>query len=246
MQLYFGVGKISEATKDRVVYRVLSLNDLIQVIIPHFEKYPLLAQKKADFLLFKSALKLINEGKHLLKEGLIEIVNIKASMNRGLSLVLKQNFPGVMPVERLLISNQIIADPSWLAGFTSAEGFFFVSVGKSKNKTGYAVSLWFTLTQDSRDVNLFEVIKNYLNCGNVLVSTKDPVVKFNVTKFTDNFNIVVPFFSKFNLWAKSKDFLDFCRVAELINDKSHLTNEGLEKILKIKSEMNTGRKFNEV
>ena len=37
------------------------------------------------------------------------------------------------------------------------------------------------------------------------------------------------------------DFNDWCKVAELIESKSHLTEEGLEKIREIKSNMNKGR-----
>jgi len=39
------------------------------------------------------------------------------------------------------------------------------------------------------------------------------------------------------------DYLDFCRVAELMQNKVHLTQEGIDEIKKIKSRMNTGRKF---
>ena len=45
---YFGgVGTISAQTKDSVQYRVASLKDLNGIIIPHFEKYPLITQKKS-------------------------------------------------------------------------------------------------------------------------------------------------------------------------------------------------------
>jgi len=43
---YFGVGNISKEYKNIVQYRVTSLKDLTNVIIPHFDKYPLITQKK--------------------------------------------------------------------------------------------------------------------------------------------------------------------------------------------------------
>lgn len=47
---FFGVGSISIRKRDnQVLYTVSSLNDLINVIIPHFEQYPLITQKQADF-----------------------------------------------------------------------------------------------------------------------------------------------------------------------------------------------------
>jgi len=60
-----------------------ALNKLIsQELAP--EKYPLLTQKAADLLLFKKAVQLVNNKAHLTVEGLIQMVNIKASMNLGL------------------------------------------------------------------------------------------------------------------------------------------------------------------
>ena len=45
----------------------------------------LLTQKGADFILFKEVVKLMNNKAHLSIQGLNQIINIKASMNLGLS-----------------------------------------------------------------------------------------------------------------------------------------------------------------
>jgi hypothetical protein len=47
-----GVGQIYKHGKDSIQLRVSSVKDL-QVIIDHLEKYPLITQKLADYLLFK-------------------------------------------------------------------------------------------------------------------------------------------------------------------------------------------------
>jgi ribosomal protein S3 len=44
-------------------------------------------------------------------------------------------------------------------------------------------------------------------------------------------------------WANALDFSDFCKVAELMTNKEHLTKEGLAKIHSIKGGMNTGRQM---
>jgi len=41
--------------------------------------------------------------------------------------------------------------------------------------------------------------------------------------------------------VKQLDFQDFCKVANLMSEKKHLTIEGLESIRLIKSKMNQGR-----
>ena len=65
------------------------------MIIPHFEKYPLITQKLADFLLFKNVVDIINTKEHLTIEGLRKIVSLKASINLGLTDELKGAFPDI-------------------------------------------------------------------------------------------------------------------------------------------------------
>ena len=232
---FFGVGVICLSKRGNASFQVSSINDLINVIIPHFDKYPLITQKQADFLLFKSALILINKGEHLTNEGLNKIISIKASINLGFSEMLITAFPNILSIPRPLVKLPENLNPNWLAGFASAEGCFYVSISKSKTKVGYAVYLWFILTQHLRDKALFEVIQKYLDCGNITIDNKNSAVRYKVSKFTDNLNVIIPegelFFEKSPIYgAKAKDFSDFCKIAYLIKDKAHLTCEGLEKI----------------
>ena len=107
IQSYFGVGKIYIANKDNsVTYSVDSLTDLIEKIIPHFDKYPLISQKRADYILFKSAIKIIASKDHLNHKGLEKILSIKSSLNRGLSSKLIKLYPNIIPVSRPLVSKQ--------------------------------------------------------------------------------------------------------------------------------------------
>ena len=81
-----GLGTISLDKKANVLkYSTASLKDLSSVVIPHFKKYPLLTQKGADFLNFEQIVELMNTGAHLTINGLQQIINIRASMNTGLS-----------------------------------------------------------------------------------------------------------------------------------------------------------------
>lgn len=48
-----GVGGITYHGKNTVQYRVGSIQDFTNVIIPHFDKYPLITKKRADYELFK-------------------------------------------------------------------------------------------------------------------------------------------------------------------------------------------------
>jgi len=236
---YFKAGKIKNDKKNNaIVYYVNSFQDLQNVIIPHFDKYPLITQKYADFLLFKQVVNLMNDKAHLTSEGLAKILALKASMNNGLSGKLKEFFPHIVPVPRPLVENQEILDPNWLAGFTTGDGCFDVIV----KKMGFSASLRFRLTQHSRDIKLINNIIKYLNCGRLEARKKLNFVEFIVIKFSDIEEKILPFFHKYPIQGiKSLDFQDFCKIALFIKNKDHLTSEGVEKIKKIKSGMNTGR-----
>ena len=86
LQEFFACGSIvSKNNRSEISFRVNSLHDLTNFIIPHFVNFPLLSQKAADFELFKQIVNLINTRVHLTDVGLRQIINIRASMNLGLS-----------------------------------------------------------------------------------------------------------------------------------------------------------------
>jgi len=163
-----GIGYVysySKQERDVVIFSVTSILDL-EVIIAHFDRYPLITQKWSDFQLFKQAFELIKCKEHLTIKGLNKIVGIKAMMNgNGLSDKLKATFPDAPLVARCKPINQEI-NPDWLAGFVTAEGCFSVYLKKSpKSKIGYSVTLRFSISQHSRDSALMQSIVKYLDCG---------------------------------------------------------------------------------
>jgi len=243
IQSFLCAGNINKQGSEAYQFRVDSVKGL-RVIINHFDRYPLISQKSADYELFKQAFNLILNKEHLTKEGLRKIVGIKASINKGLSDELKTAFPGIKPVKKPEVENVFIRDPQWLAGFTSGEGCMLVRVKKSStHRLGFLVELVFQINQHTRDKLLILNLIKYLNCGVVYKHSENAVV-FKVTKFSDLTQNIIPFFSKYPiLGVKSKDFYDFCEVADIMKEKGHLTIEGLNKIRLIRDRMNTGRNF---
>lgn len=103
-----GIGTIHQYSKQvKVIYSIDSNKDLQKLLI-HFNKYSLISEKAADLYLFKQAVELITNKTHLTEQGLLNIVNIKASMNLGLSDKLKTEFKGYIPVERPVINTKKI------------------------------------------------------------------------------------------------------------------------------------------
>jgi hypothetical protein len=64
-----------------------------------------------DFILFSSIIELMLANKHSDIKDLNQIINIRSSMNNGLSDELKLAFPKFKPVARPIIINEGIFDP---------------------------------------------------------------------------------------------------------------------------------------
>lgn len=101
IQEYFeGVGSVT-ISKNRAIYMVNGHSDLINVILPHFDAFPLITKKQADYILFRKALlDFIQDKKHLTLKGVEGLVAIRASMNLGLKENLKKAFSSVVPLAR--------------------------------------------------------------------------------------------------------------------------------------------------
>ena len=97
----------------------------------------------------------------------------------------------------------------------------------STHRTGFQVESEFKLTQHSKDEQLMKYLIYSLDCGKVIVRSNKLACDYKINKFTDLIHKVIPFFTQYPLQeAKSKDFSDFMKVAELMQKKAHLTEEG--------------------
>ena len=242
IQAYFGVGRIGKERNGCCDFTVGSLDQIITKVIPHFDKYPLKTNKYSDYLLFKEVVMMMQRGEHLTSEGIQKIVNIRASLNKGLTPLLLEAFPNTVAIARpLLPLNSTKLDPQWIAGFTSGDGCFKVSIRESKlYKAGSRVVLLFVVTQHIRDELLLKSLVDFFGCGQTY-SYKD-YVEFRCQSFKDNYEKILPFFYKYPiLGVKSQDFEDWAKVAEMVRTKVHLTKEGFDLIRQIRARMNKGR-----
>lgn len=64
------------------VYVVRNRKDLLEKIIPFFEKYTLKTVKKKDYNIFAKIVELMNNNRHSKKSGLRKIIKLSYSMNR--------------------------------------------------------------------------------------------------------------------------------------------------------------------
>ncbi len=87
LQQFFGVGQLIANTRydnhKEHLYRyvVRKRDDLVKIIIPFFQNHPLRTAKQLDFDKFVQCVRIIEDGRHLTREGLIEIALITETMN---------------------------------------------------------------------------------------------------------------------------------------------------------------------
>lgn len=80
LETYFGCGKINQDSK-ATYFVVQRLCDLTNIIIPFFDKHPIVGAKVLDYEDLKRVAELMNSKAHLTREGLEQIQQIKSGMN---------------------------------------------------------------------------------------------------------------------------------------------------------------------
>jgi|SwirhisoilCB3_FD_contig_123_61239_length_1516_multi_5_in_1_out_1_1 hypothetical protein len=99
---YFGVGSVySSPNRSLCLYRVNKIDDLINVIIPHFVDYPLLTKKYSDFVLWSKVVNIISNKEHLTPTGFNTILTYYASINKGMTPKVSSQFPNIVGVEKV-------------------------------------------------------------------------------------------------------------------------------------------------
>ena len=84
LQTFFTCGWIRESKTDRTFkFEARSIGDLTSRILPHFERYPLRGDKARSCAGFSRVCRMIEQGDHLQRDGLREIVGIAYEMNLG-------------------------------------------------------------------------------------------------------------------------------------------------------------------
>lgn len=215
-------GTITEET-NKLNFRVRDLKILENVILPIFDKYPLLTSKFFDYLKFKEILNVlkdpINYPIGIIRNNKIrEIIETKKIPKFKESWVYNLNENNILsPIwENLSIGllapdfdywNSIISK-SWLIGFIEAEGSLFITRNSSSNRDermlhGFAIS-------QKKDKIILEGIKKlfhtpsklYLNKDNYyLISCNNRVNLFLIEYFKNSFKGIKSL--QYSIWSRS-------------------------------------------
>jgi hypothetical protein len=134
-----GIGSITkDGTKGQYFIRDRKL--LETVIIPIFDKYPLLTTKYFDYVKLKKALIILNNTNLSIEEKNIELLHIKNSKPNSDYVSPAWN-NAILPLTSINSINNVMTK-SWLVGFIEAEGSFYLT-----NKDSNRIVHGFGLTQ---------------------------------------------------------------------------------------------------
>ena len=234
-------------TKHYVSYRISNISDIVKIVIPHFNIYPLQSSKLISYYLFSKVAILIKNKKHLTLEGYKEILSYKAALKKGLDAVIFKNkiFANIIPFDasNILIEHNNQLEPEYIAGFVAADGSFFISRPSSTNRwPNYDAT--FSIAQNFRDEILLKRIRDTLNCG-TLKSDSSGMRYLSVRNKKELYNRILPFFTKYSINnEKRKDFYNFSIAVSILfnNLGKGLKNLSISDVNKLETCINSMNK----
>jgi len=130
----------------------------------------------------------------------------------------------------------------YFAGFVDGEGSFHLTFRRRQDyKLPWKVSLCLNVSQ--KDKVILALLKRHLQCGEIRYKSDD-VWMYEVNNLNAIRINVIPFFRRFGFLSakKKRDFAIFQQMAELMANGAHLSREGIESLLRLRSKMNDGGK----
>jgi hypothetical protein len=177
----------------------------------------------------KKAVRYICKNKIGLKN-ILYLINGKLVSTFKYEQLIKHNYNKTFNCEILPPLNSLSLHNYWLAGFTQADGCFYISIAKSKtHKTGFSVRLEFSIKQND-DIPL-KLLYSQIKLGNL--SQYNSGIWCYKSSGYKTAAILIHYFDSFNLFGgKYVDYLKFRKIYIMITEGKHLEEKG---IIKIKS-----------
>jgi hypothetical protein len=133
----------------------------------------------------------------------------------------------------------------WIVGFVDGEGCFSVAIQRCRVlKLGWQVFPEFVVTQGAKSLSALQSLQQFFSCGRIHINRrhdnhKEHLYRYCVRAVADLRKKIVPFFLDNPLrTAKRRDFELFRSVLELMEQRRHLTQDGLHQIANIVKQIN--------
>ena len=128
----------------------------------------------------------------------------------------------------------------YLAGFADAEGCFSVALKRQEGtRFGFVLDPVFHVTQHRQGRAVLELYVRVLGCGRIIPKPGQPdTLQFYADNRRQLSEKILPFFRKYRLIGKDKDFERFARIVEGLERKEHADREKFISLVKLAFEMN--------
>lgn len=243
---YFNCGKVIINLKTHSAeYLVERLEDLQNIIIPHFLNNPVFCAKLHAFNLFSQIVSFLNNKSKTTVEGRIELLTMGLSMNittnRSKDRVkLLFSLLGVNDIKDIeFIKNTIVDITSPItddniAGIIDGDGSFYVSF--HKNGT---IKVGFSITADKESRKLLEGIQKRFNgVGSIKEGNKNELV-YSITGINQIIETLIPFIDNNPLYSERALHYDkFKTVSLILSNEQPLSITTKLKIVELAYNMN--------
>jgi hypothetical protein len=143
------------------------------------------------------------------------------------------------------MTNNFSIIPYWLTGFIDAEGCFSVNIYPNKNKN-FEMSISFIFHISQKESNILEIIKNYLNMGQIVWDSKlKNIKKYQISSIQNGLKLI-EFLDQYPLkTSKLLDYENYKQALLFWSNKNNHTKDGLKELEKMTKDMNNNRNLNE-
>lgn len=128
----------------------------------------------------------------------------------------------------------------YIAGFVDGEGCFCVVMKRhSSTKFGWLIDPAFHLYQHKDNILVLEMIKETFKTGSFNEKSGSPnVIVYTIDNRVALQQKLIPFFNRYRLIVKKKDFELFSQIVKLLNQGLHQDKKGFLQIVDLAFQMN--------
>lgn len=139
-----------------------------------------------------------------------------------------------------------VISPEYIVGLVDGEGCFSVRFNNSQRRRA-KVDIGFSVKLRAVDQDVLVLLQYFFGCGGIYIQrdrrpNHSLCYRYEVTAVVELDRIIVPFFLQypFQTETKREDFVLFAQILELVRQKRHQTDDGIEIIRRLKQAMHQG------
>ena len=197
---YLGVGRLQK-NRNNITLVVTSIDEIVSVLIPLFDKHPLHGSKLISYQIFKEVSLMMKAKKHLTVKGTLQILDLSYFINPSTTLrtneskeiilnTLIQQY-GKLPLIKEIKLPEIhlpeLINLEFIRGEVDGDGSFNVSFRTDRRRIGVN----FTVIHELSDLSVLNELQQFFKCGSVY-KLKSNAARFQVQTVDEILNNIEP------------------------------------------------------